>query len=496
MKKKQKAPENTAFAGGADGKKKKPLIWGAAAAVAVIAAAVIGFFAYTGSPSYKAGKALKEAESCLAEKDYEQAISQLRQALELDPDNEELNASIHTHLEEFLQIAESCGEAGDYEAERRMASYVLLFQQNNEQAEALIAHAGIQELLDQAQKEIDAGNYEGAKEKYNEALAGGAQEDEIAQYLLRCDAYMELLSSCEGEKWIGLAGYLDSRKFDAIIAGTDMTEPQYIAGGVKIIIGEKDGSYYVITGDLDKDNGTGKAVGVISSANTYAIYEGGWADYLPEGEGTLSVWNKNEIATAAMLYTGNFAGGMMDGPVVLKTASTELNLTVSAGAVSVFKTDEEGNIWLTDSIGTGTYVAADMTEANGTIAGYSAGVPGFGGSDVKFPVKFMSFDKIPPVLSCKLKLNKWYPMPEMSLDPPIAESFRAMDDVDGDISSEIRWSGGRTAETIEESNEWYIDQGSAVLSVTDGAGNEATLTVTYQCYYGMCENRYKILAFE
>lgn len=481
----------------ARGKKKNVLIWIIAAVVAVAAAIVIGVLVYINSPSYKAGRALAAAERYLDEMDYEQAVLQFQLALELDPDNEELAAAINGHLQEFLQMAESYGEAGDYNMERRMASYVLLFQEENEQAEALIARAGVQELLEQARKEFDAGNYEGAKEKYTEALNGGAGEDEVNPYLPLCDAYRKLLALCEAGDWTGVAGYIDSGEFDVIAGWMGTMNPQFAAGNVQIVMGEKDGSYYVITGDLNKENGAGYGTGVVSSANTYAIYSGSWADYVPEGEGTLRVWYKNEDMYAGNYYTGSFAGGVLDGSATLNTPvngnATDLGIAVSAGRVSVFKTDEEGNVWLLDSTDAGAYVVEGVTEEAGTVGGYSAGVPGFGGSDARLSVTYMLFDSEPPVLSCSLTVGRWYELSWTSTNVPIGRGITAVDNVDGDITDRITNTSNRVKNSWGEKADWAF--GLVVeYSATDAAGNTGTLTVTYE-YENMCgEAGFKVVS--
>ena len=126
---------------GLAGKRKKLGIgaWIAAAVVVVAAAVVIGILVYINSPSYQARKALEEGERYLEDMDYDRAIAKFIDALKIDPANTEITAAIYGHLEEFLVSAQGRGEAGDYNAERQIASYVLTFDADNDQGQDLLA---------------------------------------------------------------------------------------------------------------------------------------------------------------------------------------------------------------------------------------------------------------------------------------------------------------------------------------------------------------------
>ena len=248
-----------------------------------------------------------------------------------------------------------------------------------------------------------------------------------------------------------------------------------------MLLGQLDSNVYVYSGELKEDNIGGHGTGIVSSANTNAIYVGEWADSTPTGTGILTIWNKNEDFSKANIYEGKFTKGVLDGSTVFKTwieeSQVEANLEISQGNVNVNRVDDKGNVWLTENFVEAGYESAE----NNVIVDYTAGLPGFGGSDRILSVKIL--DTVPPVIKCNLKISKvldsayyvdeWY-----TGKNPIGKGITATDNVDGDLTAQIV----NESRKISTSDGYYDDwcYGLVVVySVTDSAGNKAQLTVTY-----------------
>ncbi len=470
-------------------KKTGQIKWIIVTAVTVAAAVIAGVLFYVNSPSYQASKALELGERYIDELKYEQAIVEFLKALELDPDNTEIAAAVSAHLEEFLTIAENSGHLGDYNTERQFAAFVLMLDNENEKAAELTKDADIRKQAAKGDEAFEKGDYKAAKGIYEGVILNGGKEEYVTPRLLMCNVFLKLLELCEAGDWPSLAEYMDSRDFIAI-EELLKDAPQFVSGTVKLMVGESNGNYYVVTGDLTADNASGTGVGVVSCVNTYAVYSGGWGNYLPDGDGSLTVWNKNEDMGLGNVYIGEFSGGIITGTAVLRVKisreDTDIDIAVKEGLVSAFEVDEDGNVWLCDVVDNGTYVADGMSVENGSIAGYVAGVPGFGGSDQKLLVQFMLIDKEPPVLSCSLRLG-WH---EGRVS--IGRGITAIDNVDGDITSSIKSKSTKTKSSRGQQDQW--EYGLVVeYSATDAAGNTGGLIVTYDCKL-FCGDEFQVVS--
>lgn len=501
------------------------LKWVIAAAAFAAAAIVVATVVYVNSPNYKAYQALELGERYLEEMDYERAVVKFIEALELAPRDQEIAAAIYGHLNDLLILAQDYGESNDYGTEREIAALVLRFDSKNSQgdelladslskdqngrelfdrANALIRDADKRELIDQGNQAFENGDYEDAREKYEQAVEKGATEDEVSPELPLCRAYLDLLDLCGQGDWQGVADYIDSVKFDPIADYMDVANPQYASRYVNILITRKDDCYIVITEDWTADGTSGYGTAVISSANTYAIYEGEWKDSVPNGYGILRIWYKNQTMEDCIQYSGSFEDGLLNGEadlnVLVDGNAVNLDITVSSGSVQVFTTDEEGRVWLRDAVddSTNTYIVIvdNAKENNGAIADYIAGVPGYGGSDDIISVYYLIFDTEPPVLKCSLKRNTWYNT-SWEVQIPIGYGITASDNVDGDITDRITYT------STKEQTDWQKQYGysyndweyrlTVVYSAKDTFGNVATLTVLYE-FASYCEDLYKVVS--
>ena len=127
---------------------------------------------------------------------------------------------------------------------------------------------------------------------------------------------------------------------------------------------------------IKQDNNNQEYVtAIIASGITNALYEGGWQDDYPNGEGKLSIWNDTENYKKATVITGDFSDGKMNGTMNLSSMGMEeVTLQVENGKIQAISRNKEGELWVIENIDT---VTRD----------YIAGVPGFGGSDNKLLVR-------------------------------------------------------------------------------------------------------------
>lgn len=149
--------------------KKTNLKWVFVTIAVVALAAIMGTMAYTNSPGYRAGKKLELAEKFLDDTDYEQAIANFKLALEIDPNNQKVIASIKSHMEEFYQQSRNYGEMGEYGKEREIAAFML-----NADSESVLAKI--------AEAEADCGNgdVKKAKDGFENIISADPGNDEIA----------------------------------------------------------------------------------------------------------------------------------------------------------------------------------------------------------------------------------------------------------------------------------------------------------------------------
>lgn len=147
----------------------------------------------------------------------------------------------------------------------------------------------------------------------------------------------------------------------------------------------------------------------------------------------------------------------------------------SSGGIGVVNVDEDGNLWVTEEVEHVAYIAVDETESGGVIESYTAGVPGFGGEDAKLEVEALLIDKTPPVLSCNLGVtNGWDPVYERA--NIVGFGITATDDVDGDITDRITNTQTRRGPFVAGESDYGL---VVVYTVSDTAGNTATMTVSY-----------------
>lgn len=496
-------------------------------AVAVLGTAT-GILVYINSAPYKAGQQLKLGEKYLTDMEYEQATAAFLAAREIDPKNEAVQDAINTYLEEvYYEAAKEYGTVGDYAAEKEIAVYML--QLDEESISARLAGA---------EAECGCGNIEEAKDIYDEVLAKDSANEEAVKGKENCEIMLEfpgyqlspmptkedavylkeLLTLCEAGKWEETLAYMKSPEFEYIKGYVTGENSLSCVGKVNMVLGIRDGNYYVYCGDFVNGTLSGSGVGVISGTETNTIYDGVWAGNMPEGKGTMRIWDKNGNSSEAQIYSANFKEGVMDGTVALTVVINgeviEVGFDVKSGKVVAFKTDDNGGIWLNEVAGeNGCVLTAEYVEnLNGVIGNYLAGVPGFGGSDKELIVAMK--DVTPPVITCnpgKGWTGNWHGIEESYADGvytayyDFMKGVAAIDNIDGDITSQViyesdinlmgasNWIGSHY-ETItytytyadgsvkKVDEQQLVHDGYVIYTVTDAAGNKATIRVTYSLF--------------
>ncbi|MCR5774716.1 MAG: hypothetical protein K6G42_06485 [Lachnospiraceae bacterium] len=319
---------------------------------------------YFNTDEERARSLIERAGRDIDDYDYGLAVEDLHKAYELDPDNPESNKIINDYLSLILEEAETTDSdikrqrlalaVGSFESE------ALIFQANLEKAKKISSGKGtnteITAHLEKAGKYMDEGNYEAAAEEYAAAISYGADETVLGSEMRLNAAYIRLLDFFDMRDRAGAAEYMGSVSFDAVKKKVEEDGALRIKSERYLGVRKKADGYVVIYGSLDSGE-SGSAAGIISSGNTDSVYEGEWRHGVPDGYGKLIIWNKDETSGDAVIITGTVKEGKWDGEMLYKAKGAE-DLTLNA---------DEGRI-TTDT---------DLPED------YEAGIPCFGGSDIK-----------------------------------------------------------------------------------------------------------------
>ncbi len=462
---------------------KKGLIIGCAIGVALLAV-IIGVIFYN-SPSSKAMRQLKLGEKYLEEMNYEEAVVAFCKALELDPNNEKILAAVNECINNMYDVAVTHGKAGEYDAERKMATYILEIDPVN-----------IRGRLALADSELGDGNTDEARNIYDDILDEDPENEdaltgkhkcevlemfkgyELSEILPLEDAILlkEILDLCKDEKWEDVANQMNGESAAGLKAYLDENQTFTCLGESNLVVGKKDNGYYVYSGDYKDSVMAGSGVGVVVGQNINTIYKGEWASNVPNGNGEMNVWKKGTSVAEGQVYTANFSEGLVDGEVTIVVGingtPTTIMTQAEKGALYAYKTDENGNVWLLEELSESgcAYVANYVKESNGRIVDYLAGVLGFGGEDKMVDISLL--DGEAPVFKCSLKPNIYYENSDYS-KPDLMRGISATDNVDGDLTDKI------VIDTSVIPNSWNGQQVGVTYTVVDAAGNKAEMIVYY-----------------
>lgn len=479
--------------------KKKLVITTLGIALGVLIGVMIGIFFYN-APGQKANRYLDIGEKYLGELNYVDAVIQFQNAYDIDPYNTELVSAIDEHLKKMIEMAEEAGARGDFETELSILESVSAFSTERSPISDTLAtvqknieisekRAHISKLIEEADEDYDSGDYKDAEGKYEQAVDEGADNENVSPRLGLSKAFQKLIALCKDSDWEGIAHYVDNADFNDIITTLSNENPIFVIADKGLIIGSNTEGIYVINGDLEESVSNGNAVGVISAANTYSVYDGEWKGYKPDGSGKLTIWNKNEGIASASIFKGNMSDGVFSGDVTADSGEVKsARLDVKSGNVTVEEVDDNQNAWLSRDGGNRGIIAIDIKENGGVLEDFKNGVPCFGGSDQKLELEAKMIDSTPPVLSSGFKPGQWYSgynRTESYDDYPdiIGYKISAIDDIDGDITERITHKAKKHPAYDEmvggmNMDNWFYGL-TVIYTVTDDAGNTATMTVEY-----------------
>ncbi len=319
--------------------------------------------AYFNSPLERSENYIEKAGKNIDAYEYGKAVVNLQKAHNLFPKNEEANEIINGYLTLMLEEADM---TSDEEKKREILESVASFESDNDIFSANVEQARL--LITSNETEQDSGeykaraleyskegDYEKAVHEYETAIAHGADEDEIKPDMELNKAYISLVELCGAPDRKGVVEYMGSEAFDEVKHYLEEKGHVEITCDRYMEISKNDGGYIVIYGSLD-ENRDGTASGMVSCDSTNTIYEGEWVHGLPDGYGKMIIWNKGEDIENALIISGKVSMGIWDGAVTC----------ASKGRKDDVFTVENGKI-----------------TNEGLPDGYVAGVPCFGGSDMK-----------------------------------------------------------------------------------------------------------------
>jgi len=381
-------------------------------AVTVIVS-VVALTACGNSPEKKAAACIVEGEKYLSELSYDEAYAKFAEAVQLAPDNVEVSDAVTGYLNEVLGSAESADGREQCEKSIEQIDAVLAYsdsfdasiiEQISNEKEKLESNIEVIDTLEKADSLLNEGKYSEAKAQYDAAKAKGADESKYSENYALSEAYQGLVDLCDGKSWEDILALVDSQEFDVVIGQLSDGATLYLGADKDIIVGKSGSEVFVISGGVSESNPDGTAIGVISSANSYAIYDGSWKGLKPDGEGTVRIWNKRDTIDDAITITGTFAEGLINGTASYTGGAMEdTPISATNGNLDITGVDQDGKVQIPGD--KGGYVIDGIATKDGAVDGYALGVPGFGGSDTKIEVAML--DSEPPVLKCGLSVSKW-----------------------------------------------------------------------------------------
>ena len=135
--------------------KSKGIIVGIAIAIVAIVAICFVMYATANSPTRRAMKAVELGKHYYDEMDYEKALAEFAEALEIDPNNKDIQVVADTYIGELIDMGYDYLNAEDYDEATNVANAILKYFPENELAEKLMSD--IQEAIDEKNLE-DADN--------------------------------------------------------------------------------------------------------------------------------------------------------------------------------------------------------------------------------------------------------------------------------------------------------------------------------------------------
>lgn len=336
-----------------------------------VLALVVGILYYN-SPKARTTNLISKAGQSIDEGDYDNAVSDLKNAYAIDPENEEANEIINSYLILMLDKAE---DTANPEKKKWIASFVASFDSDLPVFSDSLARA--EELSDEADRKIisepfvkraealfDKGDYDAADKEYAAAIEKGAKETDLGSSYELNSAYLKLREMAAEPDRTGIIDYLNSVSSDCIKKKLDEKRTLDLSDERYLVVSKRDDAYLMIYGSLD-DNRDGCAAGIISGADYNALYEGEWKNGKPDGYGKVIVWDKNKNITDSYTMSGTLEKGYFTGDMIYESKDIE---------PAVIHPDER----ITPSAGDETDAETSGEDGAEAKNNHTAGVPLFG----------------------------------------------------------------------------------------------------------------------
>ena len=461
-------------------KKKNPLPFIVAG---VVILAILGVVLYITSDGVRRRQAMEEGDKYLSAVQYEQALASYQAVLDIDMKRQVLSPDVVERVGGIIGEAEELVGNGEYEKAIDLIDKVLVLSSGNSDIQQLRARAEEikhsaegtikgKDYLEQAKQAFLEGRYQEAVELYDLALEALGADAIVEPERTLADRYRKLIELWEAADYKGVAEYVDSTEFDAVIDYMQIENPQYVICKDNLIITLKDNNLFVTGGDLTKDVSDGQEKAVIVTANKYTLFSGQMKQRVPEGEGEFIIWNKGTDISSGAGLKGEMTNGILNGVVYYSNSTyNNIPINISEGKLGIVKTDDHNHFWLSDTDEEGRFYY--INEDNFWVDEYVSGTPGYGGTDDIFDLMDRILDTIPPVFTCSAHVN----------DERFSTSqVKATDNIDGDITSKISVSKRQTGDS------WW---GTTIytFTVSDEDGNTAKMTVVVE-HEDMCGDMY------
>jgi len=122
-------------------KSKAGLIVGLAIAVVAIIAIIVTIIVVANGPTSKANKALDLGKRYFDDMDYEKALAEFAEALEIDPNNKDIKAAVDDYISELVDMGYEYIEDEEYDEAVDIANTILEYFPDNKEAKKMLKEA-------------------------------------------------------------------------------------------------------------------------------------------------------------------------------------------------------------------------------------------------------------------------------------------------------------------------------------------------------------------
>lgn len=387
--------------------KRARLVMGIATAILVIIAIILGVYYGVSyfSEANKLADLLKTGSSYMDSGDYETAIKYYDDALNYEPESEEIRNAISYA---YIKIAQNSASSADaVEAYQKSLLYnktnktpywgvAKIYEQLGDEENMMVSlQTGYDNTGDETMKQkMDAVEAEKARIKAEEEALAAEEAEREAQESAHSDALQKMYECFESEDLDAVKDMMRTEEYtdlaDEVIGdnsfyyGTKTTDGNREGKGIAVY---ENGYYYYgdFAGNVRSGHGIlMRAVYSDSSAIGSFVYDGEWSNDKPNGTGSCtSNYYKDKIGAAALsrqVIKGTYSDGLENGAMTLEGTPK------SGGSVSYSYTSENGiakKISDEDSGVKGQYIIAKSSDgsSNLTSDGSLRGVEGFIGGE-------------------------------------------------------------------------------------------------------------------